>query len=207
MEASLKNLIKSEKVVYFSPYKSKAPMKLLEKPLRNLPKDLPTMNDRIEYLRCVLGYPITPFTTKVGSGPAALKNVLLGKKDPTMSLTNNLLKIFPLNQEWLWMGHGEPFRVDDISKFMYDRGDKEGESGIDTDINERFREVRLDNKLSQVLFASEMNLTKDMVASIESNRQSVSIATLKKLSKKFNVSEQWLLYGVGNKYRRPALGK
>lgn len=182
-----------------------AAMKLLEKPLRNLPRDLPTMNDRIEHLRCVLGYPVTPFTTKVGSGPPAMKNVLLGKKDPTMSLLNNILKIFPVNQEWLFLGHGEPFTVDDISEYVYKKNkDKEDDSGIETEINERFREVRLDSGLSQVLFASDMNLTKDMVASIESNRQNISITTLKKLSKKFNVSELWLLYGVGNKYKRQA---
>lgn len=160
------------------------------------------MNDRIEYLRCVLGYPVTPFTTKVGSGPAALKNVLTGKKDPSISLLNNILKIFPVNQEWLFIGHGQPFTVDDISPYIFSKKREEKEEAFETEINERFREVRLDTGLSQVLFASELNLTKDMVASIESLRQGVSITTLKKLAKKFNISEVWFLYGVGNKYKR-----
>lgn len=178
-------------------------MKLLEKPLRSLPKDLPTMNDRIEYLRCILGYPITPFTTKVGSGPAAIKNVLAGKKDPSINLLSNIIKIFPVRPEWLYIGNGQPFNVDDVSSFMYKRGAGKEEE-VEKEINERFREIRIDSGLSQVLFASEMKMTKDMVASIEINRQGVSITTLKKLARKFNVSEMWFLYGVGNKYKRQA---
>lgn len=177
-------------------------MKFIEKPMRNLPKDLPTMNDRIEYLRCVLGYPFTPFTTKVGSGSAALKNVLAGKKDPSISLLTNIIKIFPVSEEWLYIGRGEPFKVDDLTEYVYNKkGDKAKEEAVDSEINERFREIRLDTQLSQVLFASEMQMTKDMVASIETNRQSTSVAAIKRLAKKFNVSEMWMLYGVGNKYK------
>ena len=173
-------------------------MKLIEKPVRSLSRGLDTMGERIEYLRCSLGFTVPAFIIKTGSRASTLKKVLEGKTNPTMTLLNNILKIFPVREEWLFLGTGDPFKVDDIDKYLYSPRPSDG---IDDGINERFREVRMDKEMSQPVFASELGVTKDIVSFIEGKRSNVSVSLVKKLAKKFSVSEIWLLYGVGNKYK------
>lgn len=179
----------------------KTESRLLEKPLRNLPAGLPAMADRVEWLRCVLGFPLSSFAIKVGSSKASLKKVLEGKATPNMKMLMNLLQIFPIEEQWLYLGTGQPFKVDDITDHMFSRPESKTDDYVDVEVNERFREVRMEKALSQPVFASTLDITKDVVAFIETGRSGITIPVLKRFVKKYGISEQWLLWGVGNKYK------
>lgn len=171
------------------------------KPIRELPKGLPTMNDRIEFIRCTLGYPVNTFAIKVGASKASIKKVLAGTATPTMKLLLNILEIFPVSKEWLYIGNGQPWTKDDLSDYIYEVRSESNQGDVDMDVNARLREIRNDSGLSQPVFAAALGLTKDIVAFIETGRTGISIPTLKKILKKYNVSDQWMLWGVGNKYK------
>jgi DNA-binding XRE family transcriptional regulator len=176
-------------------------MKFLTKPLRELPKGLPSMNDRLEWLRCALGYPVPSFAVKVGAMKGSIKKVLEGKADPNMKIMQNVLAILPVRDEWLFLGTGKPFKMDDVSAFTY-QTERTKDDAIDVEVNERFREIRLEKDLSQPVFGAALGISKDIVASIETGRSSITVPLLKKFLKKYNVGESWMLWGVGNKYKK-----
>ena len=180
-------------------------MKYLLKPLRELPRGLPKMGDRIEYIRCVTGYPVPAFAVKTGAAKNSIKKVLEGKTDPTLKLIQNILAIFPVNQEWLYLGTGDPFKVDDLSDYFFKKDeDRRADDYVDVEVNERLKEVRLDQDMSQPVFAAAVGTTKDILAFIETGRSGVTVPILKRVIKKFNVSDQWMLWGVGSKYKKKA---
>ena len=85
----------------------------IEKSIRGLTqKDTPsTINERLEWLRCVLGYPPNTFASRIGSSKFAVLNVLGDKSDdPAVSMVRSICLVFPVvNQNWVWTGLGEPF--------------------------------------------------------------------------------------------------
>jgi DNA-binding XRE family transcriptional regulator len=174
-------------------------MKYLVKPLRDLPRGLPKISDRIEYLRCVLGYPPNALALKTGSSKAFMRKTLMGS-DPSMKLIQSLLKVLPVNESWLFLGTGEPFRVNDISEFIYNRS-KNFDDTIDTDISKRIKEIRLDSGETQAVFAASIGVTKDMYVNIEQGRTGLTVAVLKRIIKKQNLNDTWMLWGVGNKHK------
>lgn len=174
-------------------------MKLIEKPVRKLPDGLPDINDRIEYIRCVLGYPVAAFTRKSGANRGTMVRVLEKEADPSIYLIKSILKVFPIiSDQWLYLGTGEPFKVDDIRKYMYGNDTR---PGMYDDINERLREIRLDLDMPQPLFAAAIGISKDTLANMETKRNHVTIPIIISCAKKFGISELWFLYGIGNKYK------
>ncbi len=62
-------------------------------------------------------------------------------------------------------------------------------------MNERVKKLRKEQKLSQVKFAEMMGITQSVVSLIESGHTNVSVDVLKRVSEKFDVSIDWLIYG------------
>lgn len=173
-------------------------MKLIEKPIRQIPKDLNQISDRIEYVRCVLGYPVGAFASKIGSGRETVQRIIKGESTPNIGLIDNLLKIFPINTSWLYMNKGKPFTIEDIEPFKYGFQDK---GNADLELIERMKELRKKLDLTQAVFAAQVGVTKDNLASIEVGRSNVSVAVLKRMIERFNVSERWLLWGEGKMFK------
>jgi DNA-binding XRE family transcriptional regulator len=178
----------------------KGQMKYLETPLRPLPKGLPKIHDRIEHIRCLLGYPLTTFATKVGSAKASMKRVVMGETGPHYNMLETLLTVFPISPMWLHMGDGPMWTKNDISQYYYQSGPTD--ENTDAEIAARIREVRKDQDLSQPTFGGLLGVTKDQIAFIETGRTGVSPRLLQKMVMKFNVYPEWLLMGTGNKYRK-----
>lgn len=67
---------------------------------------------------------------------------------------------------------------------------------------ERVREVRKENKLSQGEFAERLGVSRSVISNIELNRLAnpeQKIPLIKLISKEFNINEEWLLFGEGEK--------
>lgn len=174
-----------------------------EKSIRGLsPKASPTtINERLEWLRCVLGYPVGAFANKIGSSKFAVINVLGEKSDdPSVRMVKNICHVFPVNEMWIWGGIGEPF-TSDYTNFIYSNEITIPE--IDLEVNKRLKEVREDTGFTQALFASEIGSTRDSLAFVEIGKTNLSLINAKQAIKKFNVNCEWLLFGVGPKYKKP----
>lgn len=66
------------------------------------------------------------------------------------------------------------------------------------DFSKRIRELRIQNKISQVDLAKRLNVTKQAISSYENGNRSPSHEIIISLSRHFNVSTDYL-YGLSNK--------
>ena len=88
-------------------------------PIRDL-SDMKIINDRIEYVRCNLGFPIEYLAIEIGV-PKTMLMRCLGKKNlyPSNDVIGGILKKFPVSQQWLLSGIGNPFNERDIEPFIF----------------------------------------------------------------------------------------
>lgn len=66
-------------------------------------------------------------------------------------------------------------------------------------INDRFKEIRDDNHLSQEGFGRKIGLSKSGISNIESAKRSVTNKHIKLLCSEFKINEAWLRTGEGEK--------
>lgn len=174
--------------------------KLIENSVRgiNSIKDTQTINDRIDFVRCTLGYSITSFSAKIGSSKSALINVLDARKKilPPMKMVQNILQAFPIDEVWMYNGIGKPFTKD--IKDLIVTNQKANE--IDTSISARLKEIRESQDLTQALFATELGVSRDSYAFVESNRTNPTVDLIKRVVLKYKVSPTWLLFGSGKRH-------
>lgn len=67
-------------------------------------------------------------------------------------------------------------------------------------INERVKEVRLSLGLSQAKFADKISISSSYIAGIELGNKKVNPRLIKLISTTYNVREQWLQTGEGEKF-------
>lgn len=65
-------------------------------------------------------------------------------------------------------------------------------------VNERIIEVRKRNGLKQLPFAEALKVSKSLIGNIEAGSQSPSFAFLVTVCEKYNVSANWLIWGIGS---------
>lgn len=71
---------------------------------------------------------------------------------------------------------------------------------------DRIKQVRKENNLSQTDFGEKLGVTRSVINNIENNRLArpdQKISLVKLISKEFNVNEEWLLTGEGEKELLP----
>lgn len=68
---------------------------------------------------------------------------------------------------------------------------------MNTNSNQRLREWRLSTNLTQRELASRLGVSQSFVGNIEAGRSEPSRNFLRKLTETFDVSADWLLYGIG----------
>lgn len=71
-------------------------------------------------------------------------------------------------------------------------------------INARIKEVRESLDMSQEAFAADLGLKRNSISLIENGKRNASDRTLNDISKKFNISIEWLMYGTGEMNSEPA---
>lgn len=163
-------------------------------------KKLLTINDRIKYVMTVLNFDEGQFARRVGVSKQAVINVVNKNDDPTYAMLKNIETIFPVRKEWLLIGTGNAFSVNDISKWKFENQGGENHHQVDKDINDRLRQFRESLNLSQTLFASELGLTRDVISNCENYRSSPSIQVLIECRYKFRLNIMWLLFKEGKMY-------
>lgn len=67
-------------------------------------------------------------------------------------------------------------------------------------MNERIKEIRKDNNINQETFAESLGLSRNMVAQVETSKAIFSDRTIRDICRIYNVNEEWLRSGSGDKY-------
>lgn len=70
-------------------------------------------------------------------------------------------------------------------------------------ISKRIKEIRKSEGLSQDEFASKINLSRSIIGCYENNLRNISDRTIKDICDKFNINEEWLRNGTGEKHAIP----
>ena len=68
-------------------------------------------------------------------------------------------------------------------------------------MKERIIEIRKENKLSQEDFAKKINITRNAISLIETGNRNASDRTINDICTVFNINEEWLKTGKGEKYK------
>lgn len=153
-------------------------------------KEQTTINQRVRYVMDALDYDEARFARRIGVSKGAVTNVVSNNEDPSYAMLKNITTVLPVSKEWLMLGTGKPWTSD--SWRSYKESDPHA---VDKELNNRFREIRESENLSQTLFAAELGVTRDVVCNIENLRSSPSINVLKLLHKNFKINPYWVMYG------------
>jgi len=68
-------------------------------------------------------------------------------------------------------------------------------------INERIKQIRKENKLSQENFGKSLGVSRDVINNIENNRVEPKELFINYLCKSFNINKKWMVTGKGEIYR------
>lgn len=72
---------------------------------------------------------------------------------------------------------------------------------LEETMNERFKKIRKEKKLTQKAFAEKLNLSQNFIGQIETGLKSPSDRTVQDVCRIYNVNYEWLVYGTGDQYR------
>lgn len=70
-------------------------------------------------------------------------------------------------------------------------------------IGDRIIEIRKENKLSQDEFGKIIGLGRSTIGCYESNARNISNRAIRDICLNFNINEEWLRHGTGDKYSLP----
>ena len=68
-------------------------------------------------------------------------------------------------------------------------------------MNNRIKEIRKQAKLSQEKFGNAIGVSRDTIANIEADRIEIKEIFITSICREFNVNEEWLRTGKGEKYK------
>ena len=68
-------------------------------------------------------------------------------------------------------------------------------------MNNRIKEIRKDLGMTQEIFSSKLNLSRNFISQVEIGTKLPSDRTISDICREFNVNEEWLRTGNGKKYR------
>lgn len=180
-------------------------MKYRVSPMRVLSDGLPSVQERIEYIRCVLGYPMEEFAKKLKKSTEEMKGICLGRSLPTLPLLTKISKEFPvIKQEWLLLSSGPVPTPESMHKYFFEGEVSEANrfQTIDVEVLKRIKEIRMDYKLTQLEYASLIGCSEYLIINIERLKASASVALVKRISKQFHAHTDWIIWGKGEKYTR-----
>lgn len=71
---------------------------------------------------------------------------------------------------------------------------------MNTDIRERIKEIRKEQKMTQKQFGDRLTLSQSQIACYENGFSFIPPRVIKQIQKEFGINEDWLLTGTGEKY-------
>lgn len=143
----------------------------------------------------------------IGTSHGVLRKIINGNLDIPGDIVEALVKIVPINLEYLFTGNGNPFTDDqfDPKKFFNSDERKYGKiskisKGISPEVCDRVRMIRKDQDLTQKDFADEVQCERHIQAAIENYRQNPTVQYMQLLWNRYAVNLNYLITGIGARY-------
>lgn len=159
---------------------------------------LDTINLRVGFIMTHLRYDEVSFARKVGVSKSAINSVVTGKEDPSFALIKNICSIFPVSREWMFIGKGNPFTSKELKPYFSDSETHGDHRDVNSEINSRIKAIRMALDYSQAIFAGELNVSRDVITSIETFRTSPSSTLIHRIALKYGVPPDWMVLGRGH---------
>jgi DNA-binding XRE family transcriptional regulator len=177
-------------------------MKFLVKSHRDFKDGTPLMQDRIEYIRCILGFPtIKAFAKRLSGRTKALENIILNNSEGWLKPTaDKIVEILGVDATWMLVGTGKPY-YGDYSQYKY--VDLENTYNIDRNdfgIPDRIRKLREEKNMTRPVFAASLSLSVDKIQKIEDRTTLPTVAVVNQIVKVYGVTDAWMLRGEGRQY-------
>lgn len=174
---------------------------LIEKPIRKLTAELLTIPDRVEYIRCILGYPVLAFERTLGLKNGTYKNyVHYDGKHFRLDTVDKIEQVMGVNKDFILTGAKSAYPKNGYEEFIYKNPkDKRFADTTDVEVGARVREIRAESGLIGALFAAKLDISPDQLYKIENGTNQLQIRTVNKLVKVFGIPDPWILRGEGRK--------
>lgn len=160
----------------------------------------PLVKDRIKLVMKEFKYDPVEFAALVGASVKAVENVIAGERNPSFTMIENICRLLPVSEEWLFLGKGnKPFTVTEKNLKPYINGSEDLDSHRDIDeaMNRRIRQVRINVGLTQAIFAGNLKVTRDVISALEVGKTAPSANFIKRMAIKYGVNPIWILFGEG----------
>ena len=155
-----------------------------------------SLSDRVEHIRCLLGYPMSEFAELLDVDEIMLKKMLSGNTGVGLNIILKIIfklqEVFPIiNDQWLLVaGTGKVFKNDSYISYCYG-------SDSDVDIALRLQQVRQMHDLSLEEMAEKIGSTKYIVTNIENLRSPMTVPFMRRVIKTFKLDTDWFVWGRG----------
>lgn len=156
-------------------------------------------NERIKEIMTDLEYPLESFARKIGVSKGVFERITLNESRPSISVLNKIIKTFPVERQWLWLGQGKKY-TKSITKLKFDPDEVTTAVAVYGDETKggRIRYVRGVLEYSQVQLAEELGTTRDVLAQIEIGKNAPQSYVLERLHNLYGVNINWILAGTGD---------
>lgn len=165
-------------------------------------KSIEQIHDRIALVMRTLKYDESSFARKIGASKAAVMSVVSKRSDPSFAMIKNITQILPVEQKWLFMGDGEMWTTKDLSVFKSEAKVDMDHRHVDEEINNRVKMIRMNSGYTQLLFARELAVPRDVVTNIETYKSSPSAVFTQRLCRAFMIDANWVILGEGEMYTK-----
>lgn len=142
------------------------------------------LQDRIKQIREHFGLSQAHFAQKINKSPGFISLVETGRSNVSNNTIKSICAAFSINESWLRNGEGQ----------------MTSQAAVDMEnVGNRIREIRRGEGLTQEEFAAATGYTNVQIHLVESGKVKPSDKFLHKVSETFEVSQEWLVTGVGDR--------
>lgn len=142
------------------------------------------LQDRIKQVREHFGLSQAHFAQKINKSPGFISLVETGRSNVSDNTIKSICAAFSINESWLRNGEGQ----------------MTSQAAVDMEnVGNRIREIRRGEGLTQEEFAAATGYTNVQIHLVESGKVKPSDKFLHKVSETFEVNQEWLMTGVGDR--------
>lgn len=156
------------------------------------------MKARIKELRNTLSLTQQEFADKIGISRGNIAAYEVGKNNPSDAVIGLICREFNINEDWLRNGTHNMFQT--VQPSLEGSISNAMPSVSSFDMKDRIKKVRKELDLTQQEFADRLCVKRGAIANYEIGRNEPTCAIISLICREFNVSEEWLRYGIGEMF-------
>ena len=156
------------------------------------------MKDRIKKIRKNFDLTQQEFANKIGISRGNIAAYEIGKNNPSDAVIGLICREFNVSEEWLRYGTDDMFQTVQPPPV---RSTTDAIPSVSSfEMKDRIKKVRREFNLTQQEFADKLGIKRGAIANYEIGRNEPTRAIISLICREFNVSEEWLRYGIGEMF-------